>query len=230
MQMDIRAGGRFGVCGLVLFVALALALTAGPGTPTAGASKEDPTASVAKKKKKKKKKKKSGTSPTPTLPVPTPGGGLVTPPAPTISNIDDVVLSWCNIASVDLDLHVWNSNGQHSGWTYGAGASFQEQIPGGMQNGDAAGDCGGGPTPQEEEFTDTNANSHLITIGVCYAGFIGAGITPYASFSFEIHHTNGTTDVIQPPGSFTTLDNGPGDSRVVTNGPNSYVPGNFCNV
>jgi hypothetical protein len=134
-----------------------------------------------------------------------------------------------------MDLHVWNSDGKHAGWRNGVG--IENQIPGGLHHGDGGGaSCLGGSNGGLEEYSDSAGNSHLITIGVCYAATSETGITPIPSFVLDVHHTDGSTHEYATPAigwppdvTIVPFLEEPGEALVFHSGlAGEYVPGAFC--
>jgi hypothetical protein len=119
--------------GLTITAGGASAVASGPGhaIPAKKKCKKAKKGAASAKKKKCKKKR-------PALPV-TP---VQLPPAP--APIVRATLSWS--ADVEVDLHAFDSSGDHSGWVNGTGVV--QGIPNATHNGDA------GPGGPFESFTD----------------------------------------------------------------------------
>jgi hypothetical protein len=139
MQIGIHSlpARRWGQIGLVALLGLTLALvTVGTGHAQAGhaveakkkCKKKHKSAAAAKKKKCKKKKQRQPVAP-------------VTPPAP--SAVVRASLTWTS--DNDVDLHVFDASGNHTG--YGTGGQIENTIPNSSFSGDAV-------TAGTESFTD----------------------------------------------------------------------------
>ncbi len=164
---------------LTAFVSLfaVLALVVSIDMSQAGAS---PSADAAKKKCKKKGKKKKckkkvgGAAPTAPPFVITPPKPPAPPPPPTDLRAD---LFWPD-GNVDMDLHVWDQVGNHTGYADPPGGVFNG-IPGTVHSGDVElGEDG------SEAFLDfTIPSTRALTFGVCYTQAQGP---PPADAPFEL--------------------------------------------
>ena len=205
---------------VALFAALALVVGLVAGS-SASATGDGATAAKKKCKKKGKKKcKKKGPGPI-VLPAPPP---IVKPqpqpaPGPPVTNIQHLTLDWNGGADwVDLDLHVWDSDGNHAGTYPGAiPPTVENQIDSASHSGD-----NGGINGQYEGFDDSFGDERLITIGVCYGNTMTAP-TPEIEWTLTFTGVNGATDVRS--GTFDTLL----DTEVFSlNVPEAYTPTNIC--
>jgi hypothetical protein len=209
----------------ILALLAASALLAGVGPVAAQAGDTATAAKKCKKKRsaasaKKKCKKKGSLPPTP-LPTPLPIVKPPAPPPPQSTNIDKVTLDWGPLGTaVDLDLHVWNRDGAHSGWEPAPppDGDVYDGITGGTHSAD-----GDKQTTGSEDYTDTSPSSHELTIVVCYQS--SAGMDPTIGYTLTISYSDGTPDDVIPETGFDQGEHNQYDDGSAT----SYQPMDPCN-
>jgi len=212
---------------LLLAASVSLALVATPvvadGTATAAKKCKKKRAAAAKKKCKKKGGGGSALPPpVPVLPI------VPKPPAPTgpePTGVTAATLTWDthSASKADLDLHVWDSDGNHAGTEPGM---TPPQVANEISGGDHQGDTGlqSSGLAANEQFTDFNADEHEVTIGVCY-GNADPGTPPTADWELEVNRSDGSSQTYTPNNPFTTL----GQTFKLSDGePTSYVPTSIC--
>ncbi len=205
-------------------VASALALMLAASTVTAAVAAGPGGASAAKKKCKKKNKKKckkagGGALPViaiPPVPVVRPPTPPVVDPGPPSTNFAKLTLDW--VDAVDLDLHVWDSDGNHAGVT-------PTSLPGTVENelflSTHSGDDIG--ATKQEYFEDDDASNRFVTVAVCY-GFAVPAAPAAVDWDLTFTGVNGFTETYGPnPGNEFTAQ---GDVQVYDFG--GYTPTNPC--